>query len=115
MPAPVLLNGIVGGDTTTPPGVISAFTNYRENSFGLLIDVLFDEAPDETFVSNPFNWNVTGGGIQVVLGVIRIDEDEYQIAVSGALGGGHELEILAGLPDLAGNVTVSVTSVVVAE
>jgi len=115
MPAPVALFGAVSGDTTTPPGVTSAFTNFRENTFGLLVDVLFDEAPDETFVTNPFNWNVTGGGLQVVLGVTRIDEDEYRVALSGALGAGQELEIIAGLPDLAGNVTGAATPVVVTE
>lgn len=115
MPAPVALFGTVSGDTTTAPGVLGAFTNYRENSFGLLVDVLFDEAPDETFVANPFNWNVTGGGLQVVLGVIRVDEDEYRVSLSSALGTGHELEILTGLPDLAGNLTLAATAVVVTE
>lgn len=115
MPSPVVLGAAIGGDTTTPPGVLSAFTNYRENSFGLLVDVLFDEAPDETFITNPFNWNVTGGGVQVVLGVIRVTDEEYRVSLSGALGGGHELEIITGLPDLAGNETVAAIPVTVAE
>jgi hypothetical protein len=115
MVAPVGLFGTVSGDTTTPPGALGAFTNYRENSFGLLVDVLFDEAPDEAFVTNPFNWNVTGGGLQVVLGVTRIDEDEYRVSLSGALGSSNELELIAGLPDLAGNLTVAATAVIVTE
>lgn len=115
MPAPVVLGGTVSGDTTTAPTVTSAYVNYRENAFGLLVDVQFDEAPDETFVTNPFNWDVTGGGVMLVLGVTRIDGDEYRVALSGALGSGDELEIVTGLPDLAGNLTVAPTTVTVAE
>jgi len=115
MPTPVALGNVVTGDTTTPPSAQNAFTNFRANEFGLLVDVLFDEAPEESFVTNPFNWNVTGGGGQIVLGVQRLDEDEYRVSLSGALGNGHELEIVTGLPDLAGNVTVAATPVEVAE
>ncbi len=115
MPAPVALGGAVSGDTTTAPTVTSAYVNYRENAFGLLVDVQFDEAPDETFVTNPFNWTVTGGGSMVVLGVTSIDGDEYRVALSAALGSGDELEIATGLPDLAGNLTVAPTTVTVAE
>jgi len=115
MPAPVVLGGSITGDTTTPPGVVSAFVNYHEDSFGLLVDVLFDEAPDETFITNPFSWSVTSGSGQVVLGVVQIDEDEYRVALSAALGSGQELEIATGMPDLAGNVTVSATTVTVSE
>ncbi|MFT7485665.1 MAG: hypothetical protein ACI9F9_001515 [Candidatus Paceibacteria bacterium] len=115
MPGATALNGIVVGDTTTPPGYLNAFTNFRENAFGLTVDVLFDEAPDQTFITNPFSWSVTGGGAQVVLGVTRIDEDEYRVSLSAALGAGHELEIVAGMPDLAGNLTVAITAVTVTE
>ena len=115
MPASVGLGGTISGDTVTPPGVVGAFTNFRENSFGLFVDVLFDEAPEESFITNPFNWNVTGGGLQVVLGVIRLSENEYRVSLSGALGAGVELEIGAGLPDLAGNVTGGPLAVIVAE
>jgi hypothetical protein len=109
------LSGVVVGDITTAPTVFSAFSNYRENSFGLLVDVLFSEAPDGTFITNPFNWDVTGGSTVVVLGVTRIDEDEYRVALSGALVVGAELSIVVGMPDLAGNVTTVVTDVTVAE
>lgn len=115
MPTPVMLGGTIGGDTTAAPSVLSAFTNFRENTFGLFVDVLFDEAPDETFITNPFNWDVTGGGTQVVLGVIRVSENEYRLSMSGALGFGHELEIVSGMPDLAGNATVAATPVNVTE
>ena len=115
MPAPVPLGGVVGGDTSTAPGVLSAFTNYSANNFGLFVDVLFDEAPDVLFVSDPFNWTVTGGGFQVVLGVTRLAEDEYRVSLSDALGSGEELEIAAGLMDLAGNATVAATPVIVVE
>jgi hypothetical protein len=109
------LAGVVVGDTSTAPDVISAFSNYRENSFGLLVDVLFTEAPEETFITNPFSWSVTGGSSVVVLGVTRIDEDEYRVALSGALVTGAELEIVTAMPDLAGNVTSAVTAVDVSE
>ncbi len=109
------LAGVVTGDTSTAPDVISAFSNYRENSFGLLVDVLFTEAPDETFITNPFSWSVTGGSSVVVLGVTRIDEDEYRVALSGALVSGAELEIVTAMPDLAGNVTGAATTVNVSE
>jgi hypothetical protein len=117
MPAPVSLGGSIIGDVTTPPGIAGAFTNYRMDPTGLLVDVLFDEAPNEAFVTDQFNWNVTGSSGQVVLGVLPIqgDSDVYRIVLSGALGAGEELEIVAGLPDLAGNVTVAPTAVTVAE
>ena len=117
MPSPVSLGGNIVGDTTTPPGILGAFTNYREDVTGLLVDVQFDEAPEETFVTNQFNWTVTGASGQVVLGVLPIqgDSDVYRVVLSGALAAGEELEIAAGLPDLAGNVTVAPTTVTVAE
>jgi hypothetical protein len=115
MAGPVSLGGVVGGDTATPPGVVSAFTNYQANAFGLFVDVLFDEAPDPLFVSDPFNWSVTGGGLPVVLGVTRLGEDEYRVSLSTALGSGEELEIAAGLMDLAGNAAVAATPVTVVE
>lgn len=116
MPTPVTLGGAVGGDTSTPPGVTSAFTNFRVDPTGLLVDVLFDEAPEETFITNQFNWTVTGGGGQVVLGVLpTADETVYRVVLSGALGAGEELEIATGMTDLAGNATVAATTVTVTE
>ncbi len=117
MPAPVSLGGTIVGDTSTPPGIDGAFTNYRIDPTGLLVDVLFDEAPEETFVTNQFNWTVTGSSGQVVLGVLPVqgDSDVYRVVLSGALGAGEELEIAAGLPDFAGNVTVAPTTVTVEE
>ncbi|MCB9915838.1 MAG: hypothetical protein H6828_11945 [Planctomycetes bacterium] len=113
---PVALSGAVTGDTTTPPSVDRAYTNYGFDATGLVVDVLFSEAPEETFVTNQFNWDVTGSSGQVVLGVLPTeDEAIYRVVLSDALGAGEELEIAAGLADLAGNTTVAVTSVTVYE
>lgn len=115
MASPVTLSGTVTGDTSTPPAVTGAYANFRENVYGLFVDVLFSEAPDSTFITNPPSWNITGGGAQVVLGVTRVSENEYRVSLSGALNAGEELEIVTGLPDLAGNVAGSAIPVTVAE
>ncbi len=115
MGAPVGLGGVVGGDTTTPPGVLGAFTNYREHASGYEVDVLFDEAPDETFISDALNWTTTGGSAETVFAVDRVAEDHYRVTLSGALGAGEELEIATGLPDLAGNAAVAAIAVTVTE
>jgi hypothetical protein len=46
---------------------------------------------------------------------VQGDSDVYRVVLSGALGAGEELEIAAGLPDFAGNVTVAPTTVTVEE
>lgn len=115
MSAPVALGGVVGGDTVTPPSVVSAFVNYRESSSGYQVDVLFDEAPDEAFVSDPLNWDTTGGSPETVFAMEKVAEDHYRVILSGALGVGEELEIVTGLPDLAGNAAGAPTSVTVIE
>jgi hypothetical protein len=115
IPVPFSLGGTVGGDNT-PPTALTAFTNYRIDPTGLLVDVLFSEALAPGFVGNQFNWQVTGGSSHVVLGLLpQVDENVWRVVLSGPLGNGEELSILPGLADLAGNAALLATPVDVTE
>jgi hypothetical protein len=100
------VNVTVQGDSTAPD-FASSFVNYRASSSGTVVEVLFSEAVDETFVLNALNWTVVGG--PSVIGVERRSADHYRLELSSAFPVAGELELVA-LPDLAGNVSGAVST-----
>lgn len=103
------LNVVVQGDSTAP-GFAAAFVNFRLSGAGTVVDVLFDEAVNETFALNALNWTVSGG--PQVIGVERRSADFYRLELSTGLALGDSLELVA-LPDLAENLSgvISITPV----
>ena len=97
---PVGLSGVVTGDSTAPD-IASSFVNYRVDTGGFDVDVLFDEDVDTTFATDIFNWTCSGG--QVVIDVQMVSGNHAHVLLLGAINPGDNIEIAAGLPDSAGN------------
>lgn len=104
---PVILGGTVTGDLT-PPSVIASFVNFREDTNGYDVDVLFSEDVDATFAADIFNWTCSGG--QTVIDVQMISGDHAHVLLLAPIVDGDSIEIAAGLPDSAGNTAGAISA-----
>jgi len=95
-------NVTVIGDNVDPGffAADSAFLNLIEDAAGTTIDVLFDEAVDETFVETPGNW--TTSGTTVVTAAQLVAHNIVRLTTDVQIGASETLS-LNNLPDLAGN------------
>ncbi len=107
---PVELGGTVTGDSTAP-GVQVCYVNFREDTGGYDVEVLFDEDVDATFATDIFNWTCSGG--QTVIDVQRIAGDHVRVLMLSAPAPGDQIEIAAGLPDSAGNTAGAISAPIV--
>jgi len=103
---PANVNGSISGDGVAP-GFLAGFANLRQNPFGFVFDVMFDEDVDLTFATDVLNWTVSGGGT-TVLYAEAVRADTVRLTVDAPLFPGEELQ-LTGLPDLAGNASGAIT------
>lgn len=105
---PVVAGGSVSGDTT-PPAFDRAFANYREDATGLVIDVLFSEDVEASFVEDESNWSASGG--QSVTNVTLMNPNFARVTLGSPLLASETLDLLSGLLDLAQNASVASDSV----
>lgn len=105
---PVVAGGSVSGDTT-PPSFASAFANYRQDAGGLVIDVLFDEDVDATFVENETNWSASGG--QNVVSATLMNPNFVRVLLDAPLLPSETLDVVSGLTDVAQNAAGAPASV----
>jgi hypothetical protein len=104
---PVGLSGTVTGDLVAP-GVLASFVNFREDTNGYDVEVLFTEDVDATFASDIFNWTCSGG--QTVIDVQMISSDHARVLLLAPIVDGDNIEIAAGLPDSAGNTAGAISA-----
>ncbi|MFN0008824.1 MAG: hypothetical protein ACKVXR_13060 [Planctomycetota bacterium] len=98
----------VGGSTTGDAASVAfanAFVNRRIDVNGTVVDVLFSEDVNETFVTTTSNWTATGA---TVLSVEMRERNHALLTLSAALPGAGTLQ-MTGVPDLAGNVSGNIS------
>lgn len=100
MPSAIALAGSITGDPTDPSFDI-AFVNYEQNAAGLVIDLKFNEDVDTTYPTIVSSWSTDGSAD--VVGVEFISSDHVRLLLDASLMAGDQIEIAAGLTDLAGN------------
>ncbi len=95
-------NVTVIGDNVDPGffAADSAFLNLIRDAAGTTIDVMFDEAVDETFVETVANW--TTSGTTVITSATLISPNIVRLVTNVQIGAAETLS-LTNLPDLAGN------------
>ncbi len=94
-------NGVMVGDMDAPDFSL-AFTNYRADVTGVVVDVLFTEDVNMDFAGLPVNYSVSGG--QTVIGAEVRSANIVRLTLSAPLTSGDMVETVS-LPDLAGNVS----------
>lgn len=99
MAATISVGGSVGGDSTAPT-LEGAFVNWREDSSGATVDVLFSEDVSTTFAGSFANWTVSGGN--TVTAATVLERDHVRLVLSAPLGSSDTLGI-TGVPDVARN------------
>lgn len=104
---PVGLAGTVTGDLAAP-SVTAAFVNFRAETNGYDVDVLFSEDVDAAFATDIFNWTCSGG--QAVIDVQMISGDHAHVLLLAPIVDGDNIEIAAGLPDSAGNTAGAISA-----
>lgn len=100
------ITGSVSGDATTP-SLVEAFVNYREDFTGRSIDVRVSEDVSPLLLSLPVAWTSTGG--QSVMTVSVLQGDVYRVTFLSTLSPGDQLQVMAGVEDLAGNAAGALT------
>jgi hypothetical protein len=98
MPAAIQVGGPIGGDTTAP-AISGAFVNWTADPAGTVVDVLFSEDVEASFVTAPSNWVA---GATSVGSVAMPERNHARLTLAAPLGSLASLS-LSGLPDLAGN------------
>lgn len=100
MPSGIALAGSITGDPTGPSFDI-AFVNYEQSAAGLVIDLKFTEDVNTTFPTIVSSWSTDGTAN--VVGVEFIGSDHVRLLLDVGLTAGDQIELAAGLTDLAGN------------
>jgi len=100
------ISGAASGDATTP-ALAQAFVNYIEDFSGRTVDVRVSEDVSPLFLSLPVVWSSTGG--QSVMSVAVLQGDMYRVTLLTALAPGDQLQVMAGVEDLAGNAAGALT------
>ena len=106
MSSPANVNGSISGDGVAP-GFVASYVNFRADPGGATVDILFDEDVDESFVTDPLQYTVVGG--QQVLSATMIRADTVRLTLSFGVSSGDMISLTA-LPDLAGNVSGTITT-----
>lgn len=105
MGSAVSVGGSTSGDTTDPD-FDGSFVNYRADDTGVVVDVLFDEDVDTSFVTTTSNWTATGRSVS---SVELLERNHVRVTLSAALASNGTLG-LSGLPDVAGNASGAITT-----
>ncbi|MGK0218677.1 MAG: hypothetical protein ACI9HE_002171 [Planctomycetota bacterium] len=100
MPSAIALAGSITGDASDPSFGI-AFINYDEDPTGQVIDVQFSEDVNTTFPLILSSWSTDGTAN--VTGVEFFGADHIRVQLDASLMAGDQIELAAGLTDLAGN------------
>jgi hypothetical protein len=99
MPTPASVQATNTGDNTSPE-LLSAFVDWRVDSTGRTIAVLFSEAQDPNVALDPANYS--SGGAQAVLGVSALGERAVRLTLTSPWVDGQLLGVSV-VRDLAGN------------
>jgi hypothetical protein len=100
---------VVTGDVAAPD-FFAAFVNLRANASGRVVDVLFDEDVDETFVEDETNWSTSPTGLSVQSAAC-LGGNVVRLTFATPFPSGEDVELASGLPDLAGNATIGPISI----
>ncbi|MGC8742630.1 MAG: immunoglobulin domain-containing protein, partial [Verrucomicrobiia bacterium] len=79
-----------------PPTVISA------NAFSNFVGIQFSERMDATTATNPANYSINGGAVQIASIELRPNETQVKLLLAQNISGQYTVDI-SGLTDLVGN------------
>lgn len=96
----VSLSGTCGGDSIAP-FIADAFLNFRADSSGGTVEVLFNEDVDMSWCGDATNWSAAGGA--AIADVEITGDNSCTVYLLAPLSEGQTIDLSAGLEDNAGN------------
>ncbi|QDV07786.1 hypothetical protein Poly30_33190 [Planctomycetes bacterium Poly30] len=101
VPVGALSDSAMATGDSDAPQIATAYVNLAANASGRVIDVLFSESIDTSFVDDSYRWSTNA--FSSVLGVEVLAPDHVQVLVDVPLLSSDELILAPGLEDPAGN------------